>query len=275
MFVGEPINAYVPIPLVLYVASPMDQFPVSKYGFYPNIYPYAVATYNSDTTTPGYFKVVTEPLQLAVQGPIPAMTFEEIGLTIRGSIGIIYTLATIPKAIVVKSLYVPTGQQNSYTIPFPKSMIDWKTVTKEGQGAVDRLKSVLSTFSTNKDLVIEGPKPLTFRDSEEGVVSELVDGYVAGVYLDWISGGDGKIRDDFGDFTFGFYLAPMAPIFQQTAAIAKTSMIRVFWGGYYMIEILPNATNFYFFKDGYSVSSDQESTLQKCRQAWRNLSACL
>jgi hypothetical protein len=256
MFVGEPINAYVPIPLVFYVASPMDQFPVSKYNLYPNIYPYAVATYNSDTTTPGYFKVVTQPLQLAVHGPLPVLPFEEIGLTIRGSIGIIYTLATIPKAVVLKSLRVSTRQESSYTFQFPKVMIDWKTVVEEGQQAVDRLKSVLFSFPTERDLVLEGPKPQTFRDSEEGVVSELVDGYVVGVYLDWVSGGKGNVRNDFGDFTFGFYLAPMAPIFQQTAAIAKTSMIRVFWGGYYMIEILPNATNFYFFKDGYSVPSD-------------------
>jgi hypothetical protein len=256
MFVGEPINAYVPIPLALYVASPMDYFPVSKYGFYPNIYPYAIATYNSDITTPGYFKVVTQPTPLAVHGPIPALSFEEIGLTIRGSIGIIFTLAHIPKALTLKSLRLPSMQEGIATIPFPKKMIDWKTVKTQGEAALNNLKSTLYQLSTYDYLVVEGPKPVTFTDTDERTTIELIDGYLTGVYLDWVSGGDGYLRSDFGDFTFGFYLAPMAPMFQQTAAIAKTAMIRVFWGGYYMLEILPDATNFYFMKDGYSVPPD-------------------
>jgi hypothetical protein len=259
MFVGEPINAYVPIPLALYVASPMDRFPVSKYGFYPNVFPYAIATYNSDTTTPGLYKVVTQPLPLAVHGPIPALSFEEIGLTVRGSIGIIFPVAPhIPKELTLKSLKLPSMRESVVTIPFPKKMIDWKTVETGGEAALDALKSTLLQISTNDNLVVEGPKPVTFVDTDDGTSIELVDGYMVGVYIDWISG-DTRTRligNDFGDFTFGFYLAPMAPLFQQTAAIAKAAMIRVFWGGYYMIEIMPNVTNFYFFKDGYSVPPD-------------------
>jgi len=255
IFVGEPINAYVPAPLVLYIASPMDYFPVSKYDLYPNVYPYAIATYGSELTT-DFYKVISKPLILATNFPIPAWSFGELGFTAKGSYGLIYTFAQIPKALILRSLRLPSMAEEISNIPFPKKLIDWKKVSTYGGAALDSLRSVLYQLSTHTHLVVEGPKAVTFTEAEEGAQIELVDGDAVGVYVDWVSGGNGYLRSDFGDFTFGFYVAPTAPIFQQTAALSRASMIRIFWGGYYMIEIMPNVTKFYFFKDGYSVPPD-------------------
>ena len=251
IFVGDPINAYVPLPLITYTASPFDQYPVSKFGFYPNVYPYAIPTYVFDTQSrPGFFEIKTEPLPVAVNFPF-SFSFEELGLVFRGSSGIVYPVTNmhIPKRLVITT----TGGVE--TVEFPQDMVSWREVSLWGESALDKVRRTIYTKSLLDQQVVS-VKPTEIIDRSEGSEVNLIEGKLVGVYIDWVSGGDGYLTSDFKDFTFGFYVAPMAPIFPETAGLTKASMIRVFWGGYYMLEILPQRTNFYFFKDGYSVPAD-------------------
>jgi len=257
IFIGDPINAYIPAPLLVYLGSPMDQYPVSKYNYYPNLYPYAIASPDKDESTPGVFRVIKRPEILAFQFPELPPFRGMMNFSLGSRAKIFPVMEIIPKKVSVETVNMRDGSRSHLSINFPKAMISWLDFVLKGQDAFTGLTGVLTQIDTTKSVVVDGPRAEILTTTEEGITSELADGYFVGMYLDWHSGKGAVLQDNFKDFTFGFQILPIAPIFQQVVALKRImSVIRVFWGGYYMIEILPERTTFYFFKDGYTVPSD-------------------
>jgi hypothetical protein len=272
MVVGEPINAYVPIPFLVYSASPTDYTPVSKYGFYPDVYPYAIPVDYIDSNPENRgILIKTRPLFVAQELP-RAQGFEEAGMLFRGSSAQIFPVTNmyIPKVLMVASARlneVLTGGNlpEPQPYPFPQAMVAWSDVVRKGDAAFEPLRQTITSIGAGKALVgTPQPRIITevVEDPETGrpLISQIIDGRLVGVYVDWISKDTwGNLLNsgaDLRDFTFGFYVVPQAPIFQDVALLTRLSVIRVFWGGYYMIEILPEMTRFYFIKEGYTVPDD-------------------
>jgi hypothetical protein len=272
MIVGEPINAYVPIPFLVYSASPTDRTPVSKYDIYPDVYPYAIPVdyVETDPQTQALL-IKTKPLFVAQELP-RAQGFEEAGMLFRGSSAQIFPVTNmhIPKALMVARARVNEvlrggNPPDPQPYPFPQAMVAWSDVVKKGDAAFEPLRRTIVSIPKG-EILIRPPQPRVItevvEDPETGrsLTSQVIDGRLVGVYVDWVSKDTWENLErrgaDLGDFTFGFYVVPQAPIFQDVALLTRLSVIRVFWGGYYMIEILPEMTRFYFIKEGYTVPED-------------------
>ncbi|MDT7877348.1 MAG: hypothetical protein RQ862_02170 [Candidatus Caldarchaeales archaeon] len=272
MIVGEPINAYVPIPFLVYSASPTDYTPVSKYGIYPDVFPYAIPVdYTEIDRQTGAIRIKTRPLFVAQELP-RAQGFEEAGMLFRGSSAQIFPVTNmyIPKVLMIGRMrldefFAGGGLPAPQPYPFPQAMVAWSDVVRQGDAAFEPLRQTIVTIPAGEALVgTPQPRIITevVEDPETGqpLISEIIDGRLVGVYVDWVSKDTwGNLLNsgaDLRDFTFGFYVVPQAPIFQDVALLTRLSVIRVFWGGYYMIEILPQMTRFYFMKEGYTVPDD-------------------
>jgi hypothetical protein len=272
MIVGEPINAYVPIPFLVYSASPTDYTPVSKYGIYPDVFPYAIPVDYVEFGPQGRSVLVkTRPLFVAQELP-RAQGFEEAGMLFRGSSAQIFPVTNmyIPKVLMFGRMrideYLEEGRlPEPEPHPFPQEMVAWSDVVKKGDAAFEPLRQTIASIPAGEAMVgLPQPRIITevVEDPETGrpLISQVIDGRLVGVYVDWVSKDtwENLLRSgaDLRDFTFGFYVVPQAPIFQDVALLTRLSVIRVFWGGYYMIEILPERTRFYFIKEGYTVPHD-------------------
>jgi hypothetical protein len=274
MIVGEPINAYVPIPFLVYSASPTDYTPVSKYGIYPDVFPYAIPVdYMELDPQKRAILIKTKPLFVAQELP-RAQGFEEAGMLFRGSSAQIFPVTNmhIPKALMVARVrrdeFLGEGRlPEPQPHPFPQAMVAWSDVMREGDAAFEPLRQTIVSIPPG-EAIIGTPQPRVIteevEDPETGrpLISQIIDGRLVGVYVDWVSKDtwENLLRSgaDLRDFTFGFYVVPQAPIFQDVALLTRLSVIRVFWGGYYMIEILPEMTRFYFIKEGYVVPQTRQ-----------------
>lgn len=260
VYVKEPINAYIPLPLLCYNGGVEDQYVESREGFYPDVYPYAVPSWREVAERGGKKKVEVRPFFLCVPYP-SAFSVSERGIKSLGSISQIFSISlnVIPKKIKV----ITENGEREYGMPRYK--LSWSQLKKMSE---DELKSYQYTIYEGYDRAIR-VEPATFLFSDYDPLTgreyraKIIDGDFIGIYVNWHSGDDGKwfgrrrFDNTHIDYTFGFGIYPTTIINQDIAALSATATIRIFWGGHYMLEFTPLLPPiFYFIKDGYTVPVD-------------------
>lgn len=263
IYVGPPINGYIPAPLLCYPAGITDTYVSCSDDLRPNIYPYAFPRLKPfPQEKDGNLIIGTDYILTEVLMPASFSHTSE-GVRLLGSTSLVMGagLHVIPKKVKIKYYDSQSASWKEKEVAFPREMVSWWEVRRNGTNVLGKLRKELFQIPANTPYEVEYPTVDVFSYSDpvrgKEYTSKVVDGYFLGLYVDFVS--SLSMWYTFPpsrpiEYTFGFGLFPDAPINLDAAALSATSIIRIFWGGYYMLEFLPQQPPvFYFFPEGYSV----------------------